>query len=207
MHITIAQELMMLQRAPWRTFLPFQGDLKTDLTQDSIEKIAASLRTHQWFWPMGAWRQGDKLYTLDGHQRAKVCAYMEAQGDTFDELPYLEVAAATEAEALEKLLQLNSRYADINPFTTRITDAAGSVEAARAMLARVQIPEITIPTQHEYHDFEEELDGYGEIQDSNITIVIPLCHRETVLTWLANGETQTAPGLGKGVLKRCGLLS
>ena len=29
---------------------------------------------------------------------------------------------------------------------------------------------------------------------------------KAVIDWLANGEAKTAPGLGKGVLRHCGLL-
>lgn len=49
----------------------------------------------------------------------------------------------------------------------------------------------------------EELDGYDEV---DIKITVPRMHEEAVVEWLANGEQKTAPGLGKGVLKRCELL-
>lgn len=58
----------------------------------------------------------------------------------------------------------------------------------------------------DYSDFEaeiQELEGYQEV---DIVITVPQMYSGQVSEWLANGETNTAPGLGKGVLKRCGLL-
>jgi len=48
-----------------------------------------------------------------------------------------------------------------------------------------------------------ELDG---MEDETIEIIVPGKYREQVIEWLANGEMLTKPGIGRGVLKRCGLL-
>lgn len=52
-------------------------------------------------------------------------------------------------------------------------------------------------------DENENLDGY---QDVEIKIVVAEIYRDQVIDYLANGEAKTAPGMGKGVLKLCGLL-
>ena len=44
------------------------------------------------------------------------------------------------------------------------------------------------------------------IEDETINITVPLSHREAISEWLANGEEKTGPGMGRGVMKRCGLL-
>jgi len=49
----------------------------------------------------------------------------------------------------------------------------------------------------------DELEGN---EDVNIIISVPAMHCERVIKWIANGEPKTSPGMGKGVLKRCGLL-
>lgn len=57
-----------------------------------------------------------------------------------------------------------------------------------------------------YDDFDSQLEEIGDYQDVNITITIPLKYESQVKEWLANGEAMTNPGMGKGILKRCGLL-
>ena len=46
----------------------------------------------------------------------------------------------------------------------------------------------------------------GGISDNNILITVPQQYVEDIVAWLANGESKTGPGMGKGVMKRCGLL-
>ena len=66
-----------------------------------------------------------------------------------------------------------------------------------------------IPGEKKYQDFSDldkeldELTGYEEV---SITITIASMHLDDVTDWLANGESRTAPGLGKGVLKHMGIL-
>ena len=49
----------------------------------------------------------------------------------------------------------------------------------------------------------DSLEGYEEI---DVKITVPAMHEEAVIDWLSNGESKTSPGMGKGVLRRCGLL-
>jgi len=63
---------------------------------------------------------------------------------------------------------------------------------------------IVVP--EDYSDFDAELDALAGMEDINVVITVPEKHRGEVKEWLANGEAQTAPGMGKGVLRRCGLL-
>ena len=63
-----------------------------------------------------------------------------------------------------------------------------------------------IVTPEDYSDFDSELDALAGMEDVNVIVTVPEKHREAVKEWLANGEAQTAPGMGKGILRRCGLL-
>ena len=58
----------------------------------------------------------------------------------------------------------------------------------------------------DYSDFDNMNDGLAGNEDVAISITIPKMHEAAVSDWLANGEIKTGPGMGKGVLKRCGLL-
>jgi hypothetical protein len=61
-------------------------------------------------------------------------------------------------------------------------------------------------TDFDFTGFEREDEEMGDIEDVNINIAIPAKYVDQVKKWLANGEPGTAPGLGRGVLKRCELL-
>lgn len=58
----------------------------------------------------------------------------------------------------------------------------------------------------EYSELDEENDGYAGSDPGTIAIEVPEKHVDAVKEWLANGEALTGPGMGKGVLGRCGLL-
>lgn len=58
----------------------------------------------------------------------------------------------------------------------------------------------------DWSDLDAESESYAGYEEVDVNITIPTMHREAVVEWLANGERQTAPGLGKGVMRRCGLL-
>lgn len=58
----------------------------------------------------------------------------------------------------------------------------------------------------DWSDFDEQLEDLEGYDEVDIKITVPSMHEEDVIEWLANGEAKTAPGMGKGVLRRCGLL-
>ena len=69
-----------------------------------------------------------------------------------------------------------------------------------------ELDNITEQITSDYSDFDEELENLDGFQEENIIITVAEKYREEVIGWLSNGEAKTAPGMGKGVLKRCGLL-
>lgn len=72
----------------------------------------------------------------------------------------------------------------------------------------VRLDEISgaMPEIEDYSEMDEQMDALDGYEEQDIKIIIPTMHKEKVIEWLANGEQKTAPGMGKGVLKRCGLL-
>ena len=72
----------------------------------------------------------------------------------------------------------------------------------------VELDEITgnSPEIEDYSDLEEQKEALEGYEDQDITITVPKMYEAQVIDWLTNGEQRTAPGMGKGVLKRCGLL-
>ena len=57
-----------------------------------------------------------------------------------------------------------------------------------------------------YDDLTERTESLAGMEEVDITISVPKKYQDEVEAWLANGNKKTAPGMGIGVLKRCGLL-
>tara|TARA_Y100000310_G_scaffold4886_1_gene5776 strand:+ start:413 stop:1018 length:606 start_codon:yes stop_codon:yes gene_type:complete len=57
-----------------------------------------------------------------------------------------------------------------------------------------------------YSDLEKQNQELTGEEDTVITIVVPAKYVKEITEWLRNGEGLTGPQLGKGVMKRCGLL-
>jgi len=57
-----------------------------------------------------------------------------------------------------------------------------------------------------FSDLDQQLNSLEGIEDVAIRVIVPKKYAEETKEWLANGEPKTAVGIGRGVLKRCGLL-
>jgi DNA modification methylase len=86
----------------------FQGNLKSTDKQ-RIEKIKASILKYGFSFPVFIWG----LKILDGHQRLTAIKELIEDGHEIDAVPIVRIIAADEKEAAEKLLLINSRYAEI----------------------------------------------------------------------------------------------
>lgn len=134
-----------------KTMLPieeienFQGELKSiDLT--NLNKLKSSIEQYGFSFPIFVWQK--KI--LDGHQRLLAVRSMLEDGEELDGdlLPVVEIEAADEREAAEKLLLINSRYAKINQsgfdefiakFRVNMEKFGGMLEIPEIDLKRIQI--------------------------------------------------------------------
>jgi len=99
--------------------IDFQGDLKHPMTPDALQTMKYSLIKHGVFVPKFVWFDTDRQANiLDGHQTKQALASLAAEGWVIPPIPYVTVEASSREDAAEKLLQINSRYAEINPQTT-----------------------------------------------------------------------------------------
>jgi hypothetical protein len=89
--------------------IDFQGNLKT-LEEREYKKIRASIEKHGFSFPVFVWE--DKI--LDGHQRICTVKRMLDEGFAIGDIPVVEIDAENDAEAAEKLLLINSRFARIS---------------------------------------------------------------------------------------------
>jgi len=129
----------------YRDMVDFQGDLKLKPSDEAIEKLKNSVKRHGVFVPKFVWfdKEG-AARILDGHQTRAALESLEAEGYEIPKIPYLEVKARSEKDAAEKLLQLNSKYAAINPETAWFSQLGFEGDKLELLLGTVEIPELDI---------------------------------------------------------------
>ena len=125
---------------PYQELHDFQDDFKHEIEPEALKKLKNSLVRHGVFVPKFVWLDGEKACIIDGHQTRKALESLEAEGYTIPPIPYVEIQAESRADATEKLLQINSRYAKINPESDFLRD----LENAKELLERIEIPEIRL---------------------------------------------------------------
>jgi hypothetical protein len=125
---------------PYQELYDFQDDFKHEIEPEALKKLKNSLIRHGVFVPKFVWLDGEKACIIDGHQTRKALESLEAEGYTIPPIPYVEIQAESRANAAEKLLQINSRYAKINPESDFLRD----LENAKELLERIEIPEIRL---------------------------------------------------------------
>ena len=100
-----------LDRVPLSAIEPFQGSLKS-LGDVEYGKLRQSMLEKGCCGPVFAWRNGtDKWKLLDGHQRVRV---IEQEKWKVEGIPVVEIDAADEKDAKEKLLAIVSRYGRVD---------------------------------------------------------------------------------------------
>ena len=121
-----------------------QGDLKIS-TPKKIQKLKNSIIKYGVFVPKFAWVDNETYYIEDGHQTIKALTELEKAGYIVPEIPYAEIPAKDRKDAGEKLLMLNSKFADINPETSFFDD----FDIALDYMDDIEIPELKITFDHD----------------------------------------------------------
>jgi hypothetical protein len=150
-----------------------QGDLKIT-TPAKIEKLKNSLRKYGFFMPKSVWINNDTYYIEDGHQTIKALTELEKEGYTVPPIPYVEIQAEDRKDAGEKLLMINSRFADINPDTTFFTDFGIELE----FMEKIEIPELNL----DFEDLEEEPKEKNVDDENEKKVECPKCGHQWILS-------------------------
>lgn len=87
----------------------FQGNLK-DLSTENYEKLKNQMLDLGFSEPISVWRNKDKWWILNGHQRLRTLKKMKADGIVIPEIPASEIQAKDIKEAKKKVLALTSQY-------------------------------------------------------------------------------------------------
>lgn len=99
-------------------FHDFQGDLKT-ITRERLNKLKESLQEHGLFTAKKAFLDDDgEPWLLDGHQTTcRALKELDEDGWSVPEVPTEIVKVEDEEDAARKLLQINSKYGQMNERT------------------------------------------------------------------------------------------
>lgn len=121
-----------------------QGDLKT-LSEKNKAMLCKSILEHGYFIPAFIWKAGEAMYILDATQRYHALQELEKQGYTIPDIPYIEIEAKDKKDAAQKLLQITSRYGEINPETSFFEDFDIAIDYVNT----IAIPELKIAFDHD----------------------------------------------------------
>jgi hypothetical protein len=198
----------------------FQGDLKLPPTPTDMDKLKRSILDHHLFIAKAVFFEDGIAYTEDGHQTLKALyelvaagyskstvitysmvdgRYSESERAPYDTImiPYQVIVprgATPEArrrDAAEKLLQINSQYAKINPETTFFEDIGFSMLDLDDLLSKISVPDFDIPDLKEEDEFRKEFESYD---DANCIyhIVPKFSERYDAVIIVSDNETDTA---------------
>lgn len=90
----------------------FQGNLKS-LSEESYERLKKSIMELGFSFPVAAWKDRNKTFILDAHQRVEALKRMRQEGMKVPALPVIWVEAKDKTEAAKKLLAATSQYGEI----------------------------------------------------------------------------------------------
>jgi hypothetical protein len=135
---------------PLDSIIDFQGEFKRH-DQYDIENIIKSLVRYGINFPFFIWRDQGANYCLDGHGRKLALYQLRSRGYTIPDIPVVCIYAKDKAEAIQKLLRLNSRYGAITE------DSVGNFIGSMPVdFGELSIPDINII---EFTDVPNYLDG------------------------------------------------
>jgi hypothetical protein len=188
---------------PIDSLIEFQGNLKS-ISKDNLDKLKRSILRHGFTAPFFIWH-GVDYHILDGHQRLKALCSLREEGYDMPLLPVVYIEADNEAEAKEKLLYITSQYGEFSTKGFFEFSEGIDLDLSEINLVSGKI-DLTFDDQYDFTDFEKDMDGMDGLEDATISITVPTKYKDQIEEYLSNGYSKTAPGLGKGVMKLCGLL-
>jgi len=99
---------------PYHTILNFQGALK-ELSDENYARLENEILVYGFNSPIDVWKNGNKLFNLDGHQRILVLMGLENKGYKIPDIPINYIIAKNMKEAKHILLTRISQYGKVTP--------------------------------------------------------------------------------------------
>lgn len=189
-----------LERRPISELVPYARNARTH-SDAQIAQIRASIREFGFINPVLIDSAGN---IIAGHGRV-----LAAQAEGMTEVPCVLVEHLSDAQRRAYILADN-RLAEMSGWDLdMVAIELGDIRDAGLDLTLTGFTEADLELEQEpeydFSDFDEENAKMEGLEEVTISVIVPKKHKEQVETYLANGESNTGPGRGIGVLKRCGL--
>ena len=194
-----------LKTINFKKFHHFQGDFKKELLEEELTKLKNSIIKHGVFVPKFVWIDDKKHYILDGHQTKTALQSLEDEGYDIPDIPYFIINAKDEKDAAEKLLQINSRYAKINPDSIWLKTINFTEVEINEIMKSIEIPELN-NIFIDINDDDINVPDLDENPEKSLSIKIPVEFIDRVKEILLDGNPDTPNNLGVGLLKTCGII-
>lgn len=176
------------------------------MSKKELQKLKTRILDDGFNVPLFVWDDAGEYRILDGHQRLRALLSLREEGYDIPMLPVAIIDASDEADARRKLLAISSQYGEFD--TAELTEWLAEVDRKFAESLRLVDGELGLkPIEtFDFSDLEEELQDLAGSEDVTIAIVVPKMHEDEIKKFLCQGNSCTGPGMGKGVMKLCGLL-
>lgn len=189
-----------LERRPISELVPYARNARTH-SDAQIAQLRASIREFGFINPVLIDAAGN---IIAGHGRV-----LAAQAEGMTEVPCVLVEHLSDAQRRAYILADN-RLAEMSGWDLdMVAIELGDIRDAGLDLTLTGFTEADLELEQEpeydFSDFDEENAKMEGLEEVTISVIVPKKHKEQVETYLANGESNTGPGRGIGVLKRCGL--
>lgn len=197
-----AEPLMpeQLLRVPIGELVPYARNARTH-GEAQIALLRSSLREFGFVNPVLIDKDRN---IIAGHGRV-----LAAKAEGIDEVPCVLVEHLTDAQRRAYILADN-RLAELSGWDEEmraaelgdIRDAGLDLDITGFTDADLELEQVP---EYDFTDFDEENAKMEGLEEATISVIVPKKYKEQVESYLANGEANTGPGRGIGVLKRCGL--
>jgi len=174
------------------------------LTQQEINGMIKSMKDKGWILDAPVvWKKGDNDYQiLSGHHRVQ--AGIEAG---IVETGCKVVEGITEEQARVFVLEANQRRGRFDEFM--FDDFVDDIINDFNIDKEILFDEIGLYGENsieDYSDFEKEIKDLDGFENIDVLITIPKKYELEMRRILTSGKSNTANGMGQGVLELCGLL-
>jgi len=185
---------LQIEHLPTSGLVPYPNNPKSH-PDAQISKIAGSIKEFGFVVPI-LLDEGNGI--IAGHGRLEAAKVLK-----MDTVPCVRAEGLTEAQKkayriADNQLQMSSGWLD--------DTLSLELEGLKELDFDLDLLGFDDIVMEDYSDLDGINSGLDGNEDNTISITVPEMHIDEVTEWLANGETKTGPGMGKGVLKRCGLL-
>jgi hypothetical protein len=188
----------------WRIHPKVQQDTLSGALREVgiVQNVIVNLRKGS-EWPDG--ERGIST-VIDGHLRISMAI---SENQPTIPITYVDISPEEEVLVLATLDPITGMAAtDRQKLEDLLKEVSTSDEAIQNMLKDMANANgiLSSVNSMDYSSLDKELDGLKDSGEETISITVPQKYLKEVREWLANGEGTSAAALGKGVLKRCGLL-